>query len=238
MGQVTGEVWYLEVFTEVVILVLSWSEEDIFSLIPSGCDSSASPTANLHQVWALALLLGASAGSSHSPSWCNVRLLPWCWGYQHLAQRLQANYLYILIKVCVSFESKVDLSAGSISSWNGDPWKPRSETREMSFRQLHSFSPILFVFPYAAACTNSIDNWCLLKLLFSNLSASGRVVMRYKSILKGHRAVNGCHQNWQSSWLSNSLNNVKKCKKRLRRRDIPSLHECIPSVQQVFIKVQ
>lgn len=126
----------------------------------------------------------------------------------------------------------------SISSWNGDTRKPRSETREMSFRQLHSFSPILFVFPYTAACTNSIDNWCLLKLLFSNLSASGRVVMRYKSILKGHRAVNGCHQNWQSSWLSNSLNNVKKCKKRLRRRDIPSLHECIPSVQQVFIKVQ
>ena len=37
-------------------------------------------------------------------------------GYEHLAQRLQTNYLYILIKVCVSFESKVDLPAGSISS--------------------------------------------------------------------------------------------------------------------------
>lgn len=94
----------------------SWSEEDIFSLIASSCDSSASSTASLHQVWALALLLEASAGSLHSPSWCNVSLLPWYWGYQHLAQRLQPNYLYILIKVCVSFESKVDLLAGSISS--------------------------------------------------------------------------------------------------------------------------
>ena len=122
--------------------------------------------------------------------------------------------------------------------WNGDPPKPRSETREMNFRQLYSFSPIPFVFPYTAACTNSIDNWCLLKLLFSNLSASGRVLMRYKSILKGHRALNGCHQNWQSSWLSNSLNNVKKCKKKLGRRDIHALHGCNPSVQQVFIKVQ
>ena len=128
--------------------------------------------------WALALLLEASAGSLHSPSWCNVRLLPWCWGYQHLAQRFQANCLYILIKVCVSFESKVDLPADSISFWNGDPPKPRSETREMSLRQLHSFSLILFVFPYMAACANSINNWCLLKLLFSNLSASGRVLMR------------------------------------------------------------
>lgn len=140
LGSSHRKVWYLEVFTKVVIHVLSWLEEDIFSLIPSGCDSSASSTANFHQVWALALLLEASAGSLHSPSWCNVRLLPWCWGYQHLAQRFPANCLYILIKVCVSFESKVDLLADSISSWNGDPPKPRSETREMSFKQLHSFS--------------------------------------------------------------------------------------------------
>ena len=139
--------------------------------------------------------------------------------------------------MCVSFESKVDLPADSISFWNGDPPKPRSETREMSLRQLHSFSLILFVFPYMAACANSINNWCLLKLLISNLSASGRVLMRYKSILKGLGAFDGCHQNWQSSWLSISLNNVNKCKKKLRRRDIPALHGCIPSVQQVFIKV-
>lgn len=159
---------------EVVIPLSSPGQwRNTSSLVTSGCDSQTLfNTITGCELWPCCWKLLLGHGSC--PPWCNIRMLPWCWACQHLAQRLQAKCLCIYNE-CVSREFKVGLPVGEYS--------PRLETLQSPAQGLEKwtqgnciiFLHYCFCSSYVSTFPNSIINtWYLLKLLLSNMSAKSR----------------------------------------------------------------
>lgn len=159
-----------------------------------------------HWMWALALLLEASAGSSQLPSLMQ---------HQDVASVLSlstpcpetSGKMLCIFNECVSLGLKVGLPVVQYLS--------RVETLQSPAQGLEKWTPgncIIFLrrcfySSYISTCPNSINTWYLLKLLLSNMSAKSRAPDEVWVHSKDHRALDWT-QNCQPSWFS-TVGNLK-----------------------------